>query len=56
MVCYHLAKFGGHRYCRSRDMFLFCHVIKQDYVMKGLDVDNDRSNQGKSLPCQVWWS
>ena len=28
MVCHQLAKFGGHRYCSSRDMFLVCHVIK----------------------------
>ena len=30
-----LAKFGGHRYCTCRDMFLLCHVIKQEYVIKG---------------------
>ena len=36
MVCHHLAKFGGHRYCSSRDItFLVCHVIKQGHVIKG---------------------
>ena len=29
MECYHLLKFGGHRYCSSTDkMFLVCHIIK----------------------------
>ena len=41
MVCYHLAKFGGHRYCSSRDMFVVCHVIKQDH--KGSGDYNNRS-------------
>ena len=36
MVCHHLVKFGGHRYCSSRGiMLLLCHVIKQDHVIKG---------------------
>ena len=43
MVYHHLAKFGCHRYCSNRDMFLLNPVIKQDI-------------QGKSPPCQVWWS
>ena len=34
MVCHHLSKFVGHRYCSSRDMFLVCHAIKQDHVIK----------------------
>ena len=38
MVYHHLAKFNGHRYCTSRDtMFLACHEIKQDHVIKGSD-------------------
>ena len=36
MVCHHPAKFGGHRYCGSRDMFLVCHKISQDHTIKGL--------------------
>ena len=29
MVCHHLAKFGGHRYCSSRHIILQAnHVIK----------------------------
>ena len=35
MVYHHLAKFGGHRCCSSIDMFLVCHVIKQDLIIKG---------------------
>ena len=36
MVYHHFIKFGGHRYCSSRDiMFLVCHVIKQDPIIKG---------------------
>ena len=36
MVCHHLVKFGGYRSCSSRDIiFLICHVIKQDHVIKG---------------------
>ena len=36
MVCLHLAKFVSPRYCTSRDTkFLVCHMIKQDYVIKG---------------------
>ena len=35
MECHDLAKFGGHKYFSSRDlMFLVCHVIKQDHVIK----------------------
>ena len=43
MVCHRLAKFGGHSYCSSRNMFLVCHVIKQDHVIKGLGEYNDRN-------------
>ena len=44
MICLHLAKFGGHRYCSSREkMFLVCHVIKPDQVIKGSGDYNDRS-------------
>ena len=36
MVCHHLAKFGDHRYCTSRDIiFLVFHVIKQYHMIKG---------------------
>ena len=36
MIYHHYAKFGGHRYCSSRDiMILVCHVIKQDHIIKG---------------------
>ena len=36
MVCHQLVKFGGHRYCSSRDViFLVCHMIKQENIVKG---------------------
>ena len=32
-MCFHQAKFGGHRHCGREDIiFLLCHVISQDYV------------------------
>lgn len=35
-VNYHPVKFSGHRHSGSRDiMFLVCHVIVQDDVIKG---------------------
>ena len=40
-VSHLLAKFGGHRFCSSRDMFLFCHVIKQHHIIKGSGVYNN---------------
>ena len=44
MVCHHLGKCGGHKYCTSRDiMFLVYHVIKQDHVNKGSAGYNKRS-------------
>ena len=44
MICHHLAKFGSHRYCTSRDeILLFCHVIEQDHMIKGSDDYNGRS-------------
>ena len=46
MVCHYLAKFGGHRYCSSRDMFLVFHVIKQGHVIIGSSYCNDRSPLG----------
>ena len=42
MVYHHFAKFGGHSYCSSKDMFLVCHVIKQDLIIKGSCDYNDR--------------
>ena len=45
MLCHHLAKFGGHRYRSSRNiLFLVCHAIKQDHVIKGSGDYNDRSS------------
>ena len=46
MVHHDLAKFGGHRYCSSRDkLFLVCHhVFKQDYVIKEAGDYNDSSH------------
>ena len=36
MVYHHSAKFGSHRCCNSRDiMFLVCHLISQDHMIKG---------------------
>ena len=36
-VSYNLAKSGGHRHSGARDkMFLVCHVILQDQVIKEL--------------------
>ena len=43
MVYHHLAKFGSHRYCSSKDMFLVCDVIKQDHMNKGSGNYNDWS-------------
>ena len=43
MVCHHLVKFGGHRCCTSRDMYLFYHVIKEDHVVKGSGDYSNRS-------------
>ena len=35
-VNYHPAKFRGHRHCGSGDIiFLICHVISQDQIVKG---------------------
>ena len=34
MLSQHLAKFGAYRYCSSGEMFLVCHVIKHDNVIK----------------------
>ena len=36
-MSYHLAKFGGHRHCCSRDITgLMLHVTLQNHVIKGL--------------------
>ena len=35
MVYHHLARFGGHRFYSSGDMFLVCHMIKQYHLTKG---------------------
>ena len=45
MVCHHLAIFGSHRHCSSRDMFSACHasLIKQDDLIKVSDGYNNRS-------------
>ena len=43
MVCHHVAKFGGHRYCSNRDIHLVCHVNKQDHAIKVSDDYNHRS-------------
>ena len=45
MVFHHLAaKFGGDRYCSSKDIiFLVCHVMKQDHRIKGSVDYNNRS-------------
>ena len=55
MVSHDLAKFGSIKYCSNRDMFLVCHVIKQDRVIKGSSVYNDRSPsvQVSTLPSLV---
>ena len=43
MVYNHFAQFGGDIYCISRDIiFLVCHVIKQDLIIKGSGDYNDR--------------
>ena len=34
MVILYSAKFDGHGYCSSGNM-VFCHVIKEDHVIKG---------------------
>ena len=35
MVYHHLAKIGYNRYYSNKDMFLVCHVINQDHIIKG---------------------
>ena len=43
MVCYHLAKLGGHWYCTSGDiLFLICQLITQDPYIKGSGGYNNR--------------
>ena len=50
MACHHLAKFGGHRYCGSRNvMFLVCHLIYQNHVIKGSD-ECIEAHRGKLQP------
>ena len=45
MVYHHFAKFGGHRYCGTRNiMFLVCHVINFDHIAKGSGDYNDSSS------------
>ena len=46
------AKFGGYKYCSSKDMFLFCPVIKQEHIIKG---SGDYNCRGKS-PFHLVWS
>ena len=49
MVCHHPAKFGGNRFCTSRDILLVCHVIKQDHVVTGSgDYDNKNPSKNRS--------
>ena len=43
MVFYRLSNFDGHRYCSSRNMFLICHVIMQDHVIKKSGDYKDKS-------------
>ena len=43
MIWYHLAKFGGHKYCSSGDKPLVCHVIKQDHIIQGWSDYNNTS-------------
>ena len=36
IVCYHHAKFGGHRHSGRGDiMYLICRVISQDHAIRG---------------------
>ena len=57
MVCHHLAKFGGCRYCISGDIiFLVCRVITQNHVLNGQVTIAIGVPQCKSPPGQVWWS
>ena len=44
MVCHYLPRFDGHRYCSNRDMFLVCHKIKQDHLIKVSGDYNDKSS------------
>ena len=53
----HFIKYGGHSYCSNRDIiFSACHVIKPDHVIKESSNYMIEAPQGKSPPCQVWWS
>ena len=50
-------KFDGPRHFGSKDIiFLVCHVIIQDHVIKGSLHFIDGCSHGKSMSCQVWWS
>ena len=47
MVYYHLAKFGGHMYCGSKDILLLvCHVSKQEQIVKGSGDYKDKNPSG----------
>ena len=59
MVYHHLAKFGGHNYASSKDMFLVCHVKTrpQDKTtqLKGQVTITIAVPQGNSPSYKVWW-
>ena len=53
MVCHNLARFGGHRYCSSRNIILFvCHLIKQDREIKVSGDCNDASPSSHHRPAK----
>ena len=57
MVCHHDDTFGDHRHYNSEDMmFLICHVVSHDYMVKGLcEFIGNVTHCSKSPPYHVWW-
>ena len=56
MVCHHDDTFGDHRHYNSEDMmFLICHVVSHDYMVKGLcEFIGNVTYCSKSPPYHVW--
>ena len=54
-VSYHLAMFCGHRHSGSRNIFLVCHMILQNHLIRGSCNFLSGVPYGKSPPCQDWW-
>ena len=56
MASYYPIKFSVPRHSRKGDMmFLVCHLISKDSLIKGSCGFMDDSPYSKSLPAQTWW-